>query len=520
LWLACVLLFPIAACGDGCFIATTALEKPQIPDQRALIHFANGTETLVIDTAIEGGGTNVAWIIPVPSVPTVDAATKGLFSTLQMIFQPTIVHDVVRLYWDAVILAVIIGLVILRISRGESFLGLLVILAVLLVLASMLLPALGTASVSAVGRSAAQVTVIERKQVGIYDTAVVQSSDGVALFDWLHNNGFQAGTDLVPAICGYATNGWYFVASKLRLQSPLSGAANVHPLTLKFKTNRAVYPLRLTGIDNGECHIDLFVFGSSRAEIPHFTVERCGAPTYPEHTPGFQTPPGLRIRHPLLRELVAGSTYATKLSGVLNGSEMREDAYITWVPARDKLRTRYSEQGALTIALNVAVPLLAIGVLSLLCAFAAADPELAWAKGARKVSGVICLAAVVAGATTYLALPKTPVVTAIRPIARTKYMHTRIFEVLLDRIPPNRLTADAKSTTNLEWIRQQLNENATFRRLLPDRCQTNLFTGEPLREEDSPGNYTVRQNKNALLYIWYDLDGGENILSLSEPPKQ
>jgi hypothetical protein len=46
----------------------------------------------VIDTAFKGSGTNFAWIIPVPSVPTVEPATTGLFSTLQIIFQPKIVQ--------------------------------------------------------------------------------------------------------------------------------------------------------------------------------------------------------------------------------------------------------------------------------------------------------------------------------------------------------------------------------------------------------------------------------------------
>ena len=58
-----VLLAPFCALGDGGFIPSTAFAKAQIPDQRALIHFANGTETLVIDTAFKGEGTNFAWIV-------------------------------------------------------------------------------------------------------------------------------------------------------------------------------------------------------------------------------------------------------------------------------------------------------------------------------------------------------------------------------------------------------------------------------------------------------------------------
>src|SRR5690349_6150137 len=97
-WLVWLVLLPATAFGDGGFIPATALQRVQIPDQRALIHFADGTETLVIDTAFKGEGTNFAWIIPVPAIPTVETATTGLFTTLQIIFQPRIVHGVTRVY--------------------------------------------------------------------------------------------------------------------------------------------------------------------------------------------------------------------------------------------------------------------------------------------------------------------------------------------------------------------------------------------------------------------------------------
>src|SRR5512137_938443 len=89
----CLLAIPGRILADGCVIAPTAVAKVQIPDQRALIHFANGTETLVIDTSFQGEGTNFAWIIPVPSVPQIEAATQGLFPTLQGLFAPKVLHN-------------------------------------------------------------------------------------------------------------------------------------------------------------------------------------------------------------------------------------------------------------------------------------------------------------------------------------------------------------------------------------------------------------------------------------------
>lgn len=72
--------------------------KVTIPDQRALIHFTNGTERLVIETRFTGSGTNFAWIVPLPSQPVIEEATTGLFPTLQYLFRPQIIHNVSRYY--------------------------------------------------------------------------------------------------------------------------------------------------------------------------------------------------------------------------------------------------------------------------------------------------------------------------------------------------------------------------------------------------------------------------------------
>jgi hypothetical protein len=78
---------------DGGFISESAIAKVTIPDQRALIYFKDGVETLVIDTSVQSTATNLAWIVPLPDVPEIEAATPGLFTTLEILFSPTIIHD-------------------------------------------------------------------------------------------------------------------------------------------------------------------------------------------------------------------------------------------------------------------------------------------------------------------------------------------------------------------------------------------------------------------------------------------
>ena len=509
-----LVLFPVYALGDGGFIPSTAFERVQIPDQRALIRFADGKETLVIDTAFKGNGTNFAWVIPVPSVPTVEPATTGLFSTLQILFQPKIIHDVIGVYKFAIFLGLLIAFGLWRGRRGESLIGILVLVTFLFVFASLLLPTLGTASVSVSGD---QVNVIERKTVGIYETATLTSRDGQAVFDWLNQNGFVAPTNFIPAIRAYAKEDWCFVASKIRLNASLAEAAKPHPLTLTFKTEHPVYPLRLTGINNDSCRIELYIFGPGRAQIPDFKVERCEKPSYPgdEEGPAFKRSEELRIRHPLLRRLVDGSPVATKLVGQLNNGQMQEDAYITWLPFQEKRLTRYSGYGAAIVAANFGVPTLIIGFLGLLYGrwFGGKKPVVA--KQVRQVSKIIMLAAILCWGTIYICLPKIDVVVSRFPKFWTVLIHKYTVPTGLAGLYTNELArVGGTFRPDASWVRQQLAETSVWRQGLGDRYQTNWFSGQLWREEDSPGNYTVRETTNGVEYVWYDLEGGENIVPL------
>ena len=512
--LAWLILIPVCALGDGGFIPSTAFQKVEIPDQRALIHFADGKETLVIDTAFKGNGTNFAWIIPVPSVPTVEPATTGLFSTLQIIFQPKIVHDVTSYYGFAIFVGILVAYALWKRQRGESPMDLLIILVLLFILASLLLPALGTASVSV---SSDEVNVLQRKTVGVYETATLSSRDGQAVFEWLNQNGFVAPTNFIPAIRAYAQEGWYFVASKIRLDASLPEAAKPHPLELTFKTERPVYPLRLTGINNDSCRIELYVFGSGWAQIPHFKVERCAKPSYPgkEEYPVLRRREELRIRHPLLRKLVDGSPIATKLTGQLSSRQMREDAYITWTPFQEKRLARYSEHGAAVIAANFAVPVLMIGLLGLLSGYWANEKKPVWAKRVCKISRATVLAALVYWGAIYLCLPKINVVVSLMPGMRMRLLHENEIPLELSYLQSQEAARrGGEFKPDAAWVRQQLAETSEWRRGLESRYQTNLFSGQLWREEDSPGNYTIREATNGVEYVWYDLEGGENVVPL------
>jgi len=62
-----------------------AAEEATIPDQRALLSWSGGIERLVIETSFVARGSNLAWVVPLPNPPVVEAATTGIFPTLQAV---------------------------------------------------------------------------------------------------------------------------------------------------------------------------------------------------------------------------------------------------------------------------------------------------------------------------------------------------------------------------------------------------------------------------------------------------
>ena len=291
-----LLFLPLAALADGMVIPTVAFPaKITIPDQRALICYTNGTERLVIETRFTGAGTNFAWVVPLPSQPVIEEATTGLFPTLQYLFRPEIVHDVPRYYIGILFALGFAYLIRLAAKSVSNAFTIAVVLLLLVILAALLLPALSAAKTAGMSSetSSQTVSILDRKLVGIFETTTITSHDAKALQTWLSENGFAVPTNAEPVIASYVKDGWVFVATKVRRDKPDNETSTPHPLSFTFKTDKPVYPMRLTGVDNGPLSVELYVFGPSRAKASHFKVESCTRPN---------------IAHPLLHKWVGDST--------------------------------------------------------------------------------------------------------------------------------------------------------------------------------------------------------------------
>jgi hypothetical protein len=530
--------FANGALADGKVFPPTAYPvEVRIPDQRAILAWSNGVERLVIETRFTGAGTNFAWVVPLPSAPKVEAATRGLFPTLTHLLRPRVIHSVPA-WWRLVMFASAIGWLVLTVRQsgkirwfdwvagiavgfavgGEelALLGIPVLSAcmisvfgvrvkkltfgeVLMVVlihflaVALLLPALAKAKAKGGSDS---VEVLDRQLAGDFETTTLTARDPGALRDWLNTNGYVLPKDVEPVIADYLRDGWVFVASKVRRDATSTEAGSLHPLSFTFAAKEPVYPLRLTGVGNGNLEVDLFVFGPERAKVAGFKVRDAVRPQIMETTTeslqlGGRIS-GLPLAHAGLQEAAGNAAFVTRLQGTLTPEQMRQDAVIQWDGFGEVRDVRYSQLGATLTVLN--------WTGSALCLFFVGLASVARWRGVEPTCYAKAMAAAVilAAAATrigYAQLEVVPVTLEGRYVRRheSKFQQRAVRNALADELNTN-------APITVEAVRAALQRGLSF-------AQSNGQSRSPrplFREEDSPYNYTLRQGANGVEVLFYD----------------
>jgi hypothetical protein len=179
--------------------------------QRAAIWYENGIETLILSTTFRGSAKDFGWLIPVPQKPQTDKASDELFTALDDLTRPKYAVD-----------------------RGPLEIP------------------LGISGLEEKQRGPSPPTIIETKEVDIFDITVLESKDEKGLTEWLSKNGYSYPTDRDYVIKSYIEQNWYFVVAKVNASS--LGYAETYmrdghttPLKLTFSSPNIVYPIRLSG---------------------------------------------------------------------------------------------------------------------------------------------------------------------------------------------------------------------------------------------------------------------------------
>jgi len=520
-----------------------------IPDQQAALSFSNGVERLVIETRFTGAGTNFAWVVPFPSQPLIEEATPGFFPTLRFLCGPKIIHEVPHNYacvlaligigslllfvrptgqikWTDVLPCLCVGVAAATTSEHEAFNGfaLFLVVAVLLCdvllirvekhsalivlgctfglsfcLCGMLLPAGISLSKEGIpAASAEKISVLDRKLVGVFETTTIASHDANALQTWLSGNGYLLPTNSAPVIASYVRDGWVFVATKLHRENTASATDTPHPLSFTFKTEKPVYPMRLTGLGSHSLDVDLYVFGNTSATAPHFAV---ASSTQQE------------LAHPLLKQWFGSPAVITKLTATLSHKNMGEDVWVNLSPTYLEHPSHfYSHPGALNTALNCGSYVLGIG---LLIVGGLALASTGYRRTAPRSICLVLLVSTVVVALRYVSLPQMEV-TLVKGGRHGFNIHMRGEVELLDMALNQtgyRTAADVRAAIQA-GISDATNADHSMERW------DNFYVGGQFREEDSPGNYVLRETNHLVKLIPIGPDGAEDDRDTLEFPLQ
>ncbi len=234
----------------GCFaLGSTATPVVQA-GERILFTHEDDNVVAYIQIKYQGKADEFGWLVPLPSVPTLELGTDELFTKLVAAPQPANVKQGVVENCD--------GTVSTSDGCNFSFGG------------ASSAPGSGEYSsdlgVAESTDMAAGGVVVENASLGPYDYAVLKADDESAMLQWLDDNHYFVPDGTMTAIAPYIHPGGFFLALKLRGGEP-TGA--ITPIVLSYASDLPMIPITLTqvsAIDN--MGVEVWVAGEARA-VPH-----------------------------------------------------------------------------------------------------------------------------------------------------------------------------------------------------------------------------------------------------------
>jgi len=214
----------VAACG-GFFCTTVPVDQS---GERVIFTIDEGTISTYVQINYVGRAEDFAWVLPVPSVPTIETAEMSTFTDLDRLTRPQYIPP-----------------------RPPSCLS----------------PRFAMPS-AASAREDNSTTVLASGEVGPFGYHVVQSPDPQDLVRWLRDNGYQITPEMEPLVKLYTDEGLVFLAMRLRQGQ---GATDIVPVKLRYESRLPTVPLRLTAVAaTPDMPVLVWVFGSDKVAPLNF----------------------------------------------------------------------------------------------------------------------------------------------------------------------------------------------------------------------------------------------------------
>ena len=193
-----------------------------LDQQSAFLWQERGREHMLLSVKYSGSTEEFAWVIPVESRPSVTVEKGAPFTELRRL---TEIEEMDQLRAPTM-------------SAGGS------------------------------KNSTPPVTVLERKEEGPYDLAVLSASSSGGLYQWLKQNGFHLSKNAKGHLNYYVDKKYIFVAARIRSGAKGNQAVanrlrqgTIAPMHLTFKAKELTYPLKVTAANPGMSDMELYVAG-------------------------------------------------------------------------------------------------------------------------------------------------------------------------------------------------------------------------------------------------------------------
>lgn len=212
---------PAEACG-GLFCSVGPLPQPVDQSAERIIFVVNADRTITAHVQIQyaGGSDSFAWVVPVPSTPTVAESAIALFQELDTTSGLTVQAppiDRSDCNFDGG------GGLSCGCGSEDS--------------------ALARGVPTAIGEPT--VTVYSSNYTANYQYAVIGAENTMDLVTWLQDNGYNVSSNMTPVMDPYNMEGMRFLAIKLRDGKT---TRDIVPLKFTYEGTEPMVPIRLTAV--------------------------------------------------------------------------------------------------------------------------------------------------------------------------------------------------------------------------------------------------------------------------------